>query len=63
VEPKRESLFERYEAAVHAYTIVADRSRKLLGAELYVAIRELDQLHREVEQLESALAEYDDAMR
>ena len=63
VDARREDLFEKYQLAVRAFREAIHRSKGLAGGDFYKAMREADRLYREAARLESALAEYDKAMR
>ena len=60
---ERENLLEQYENAVHAFKEAIERSRGLTGVPFYEAMLEVDRLYGVTQELEHALAEYDEAMR
>jgi hypothetical protein len=59
VEPEREVLFARFEAAVRAFGEAAERAKGLTGADLYLAMLRADRLYLEVQRAEWALIQYD----
>jgi hypothetical protein len=59
MDDRRELIYREYEDAVHAFTGAVARMNEATSGNFYLALREANNAHAEVDQRRAALEEYD----